>query len=108
ALAAEAQLHALLDPGGHRNGALDLALDQALSLAQRTGIADHHARSRAGAAGAGHAEKALLEADLAAAAAGGAGRGRHAAAGALAVAGLAGGQTLKFDLRLTTVQRLLE
>src|SRR5688500_16016026 len=75
ALARDAELAARVHAGGNLDGELALHLDVSGTVAGLTGSADDLARSAALAAGAGHAEEALLERDLTAATAGAAGAG---------------------------------
>src|SRR6266704_1287728 len=108
ALAGDAELASRVDPG--RNLDLQLAFDRNLPLAVAgLAFAGHHpARAAAAAAGAGHAEEALLESHLPRPAAGGTGGGLGPRGGAVSPALLAGLGPGDLDVGLGAEGGLLE
>lgn len=82
----ESDAGAVFNASGNLSVHAALPKDAAFAFALGAGIGDHTAHSLAGGAGAGHAEKSLLIANLPASAAGAAGDGRFAGSGAGAAA----------------------
>ena len=104
----DADLGAVVDPGGDADGDEVGDLDGALTAAGRTGFAGGLPRAAAGRAGAREFHEAALDGAPAAAAAARAGPLARSGGAALPAAGLAGGLAVDADTGLDAVDGVLE